>query len=152
SSFFPALSGILLAATIGKFNLLVAAATLGCALSLQILTNIANDYFDFKKGADNHERIGPQRVTSAGLVTSTQMKQAILINISIALLLGVYLVIQGGFPILLIGILSIAFALLYTTGPYPLAYHGLGDIFAFISFVHAARAVSYFLQTHQSVP
>ncbi len=147
SSFFPALAGIFLAANIGEFNLLIAAATLGCALSLQILTNISNDYFDFQKGADNSERVGPLRVTSAGLVTPTQMKQAILINVSISFLLGVYLVIQGGFPILLIGLLSIAFAILYTTGPFPLAYIGLGDIFAFIFFGPVACAGSFYLQT-----
>ena len=146
SSFFPALAGILLSYKLGFFNGLVAAATLTCAISLQILTNLANDYFDFKKGADN-ARLGPKRVTSSGLVTPAQIKQAILLNVFICLLLGVYLVNVGGFPILLIGILSVAFAILYTAGPFPLAYKGLGDIFAFTFFGPVAAAGSFYLQS-----
>lgn len=146
SSFFPALAGILLSYKLGYFNWLVAAATLCCALSLQTLTNLANDYFDFKKGADE-ERLGPTRVTASGLVTPSQIKQAILLNVFICLLLGVYLVHQGGFPILIIGIFSVAFAILYTAGPFPLAYKGLGDIFAFTFFGPVAASGSFYLQT-----
>src|SRR6187399_2224641 len=90
SSFFPALAGILLSYKLGHFNWYVAIATMVCAISLQVLTNLANDYFDFKKGADK-ERLGPARVTSSGLVTPSQIKQAILLNIFICLLLGAYL-------------------------------------------------------------
>ena len=147
SSFFPALAGILLSYKLGLFNWLVASATLCCAISLQILTNLANDYFDFKKGADGETRLGPTRVTSSGLVTPSQIKQAILINVFICLLLGVYLVHHGGFPILIIGILSVTFAILYTAGPFPLAYKGLGDIFAFTFFGPVAASGSYYLQT-----
>lgn len=147
SSFFPALAGILLSYKLGYFNGLVAAATLCCAISLQILTNLANDYFDFKKGADTETRLGPKRVTASGLVTPSQIKQAILINVFISLLLGVYLVRVGGFPILLIGILSVAFAVLYTAGPFPLAYKGLGDIFAFVFFGPVSAAGSFYLQS-----
>ncbi len=146
SSFFPALAGILLSYKLGLFNGLVAAATLVCAISLQILTNLSNDYFDFKKGADLN-RFGPARVTTLGLVTPSQIKQAILINIFVCLLLGVYLVLHGGFPILVIGILSVAFAVLYTAGPFPLAYKGLGDIFAFVFFGPVAASGSFYLQS-----
>ena len=146
SSFFPALAGILLSYKLGFFNWVVAAATLCCAIGLQILTNLANDYFDFKKGADK-ERLGPQRVTSSGLVTPAQIKQAIVLNVFICLLLGVFLVHRGGFPILLIGVCSVAFAILYTAGPFPLAYKGLGDIFAFVFFGPVACAGSFYLQS-----
>ncbi len=146
SSFFPALAGILLSYKLGFFNWLVAVATLSCAIGLQILTNLANDYFDFKKGADK-ERLGPARVTASGLVTPAQIKQAILLNFFICLLLGVYLVNVGGFPILFIGILSVTFAILYTAGPFPLAYKGLGDIFAFTFFGPVAAAGSFYLQS-----
>lgn len=145
SSFFPALAGILLSYKLGFFNWVVAAATLACAIGLQVLTNLANDYFDFKKGADK-ERLGPTRVTASGLVTPSQIKQAILLNVFICLLLGVYLVHTGGFPILLIGVLSVIFAITYTAGPFPLAYKGLGDIFAFVFFGPVAAAGSFYLQ------
>jgi 1,4-dihydroxy-2-naphthoate octaprenyltransferase len=146
SSFFPALAGILLAYRGGSFNWLVALATLCCAISLQILTNLANDYFDFKKGADK-ERIGPARVTASGLVTPSQIKQAILLNLFISLLLGVFLVHTGGLPILIIGVLSVCFAIFYTAGPFPLAYKGLGDIAAFTFFGPVAACGSFYLQT-----
>lgn len=145
SSFFPSLAGILLSYKLGFFNGLVAAATLACAISLQVLTNLANDYFDFKKGSDK-DRLGPTRVTSSGLVTPSQIKQAILLNVSFCLLLGVYLVLKGGFPILFIGVLSVIFAIAYTAGPFPLAYKGLGDIFAFVFFGPVAAAGSFYLQ------
>jgi 1,4-dihydroxy-2-naphthoate octaprenyltransferase len=146
SSFFPALAGILLSYKLGHFNSYVAIATLICAISLQVLTNLANDYFDFKKGADK-DRLGPVRVTSSGLVTPSQIKQAILLNVFICLLLGAYLVHIGGFPILTIGILSIGFAIFYTAGPFPLAYKGLGDIFAFTFFGPVASVGSFYLQS-----
>jgi len=123
----------------------VVVATFTCTIGLQILTNLANDYFDFKKGADK-ERLGPARVTSSGLVTPSQIKQAILLNVFICLLLGVYLVHAGGFPILFIGVLSVIFAITYTAGPFPLAYKGFGDIFAFVFFGPVAASGSFYLQ------
>lgn len=147
TSFAPALTGILLALKSESFDFTIAVATILCALFLQVLTNLANDYFDHKKGADTSERIGPQRVTASGLVSHSQMKQAITINTAFCFLLGVYLVIQGGFPILLIGILSVFFAIAYTAGPFPLAYLGLGEIFAFTFFGPVATFGSYYLQT-----
>lgn len=147
SSFFPALAGILLAYREGFFNPLVALITLVCALSLQILTNFANDYFDFKKGVDTEERIGPTRVTAAQLVTPTQMQQAVFLLTAFCFLCGAYLVHIGGFPILLIGLLSVLFAIGYTAGPFPLSYLGLGDIFAFLFFGPISTFGSHYLQT-----
>lgn len=147
ASFFPTLSGVLLAWNQGALKIEIALATISCAILLQVLTNLANDYFDFKKGADTAERIGPVRVTQAGLLAPTLMKQFIILNVFLCLLLGVYLVILGGFPILLTGILSVMFAIGYTAGPYPLAYYGLGEIFSFIFFGLVATGGSFYLQT-----
>ncbi len=150
SSFFPAAIGILLAMREDTLVVLPALATLTCALALQILTNYANDYFDFIKGSDTAERIGPTRVTSAGLVSTSQMKQAILLITAFCFLNGMYLVHVGGFPILTIGLLSIFFAIGYTAGPFPLAYIGLGDVFAFTFFGPVATFGSYYIQTQQT--
>jgi 1,4-dihydroxy-2-naphthoate octaprenyltransferase len=121
------------------------AALIGAVL-IQIGTNFANDYFDFKKGADQYERLGPTRVTQAGLVTSQAMKAATLATFSLAILVGIYLVVRGGWPIVVIGVLSILFAVLYTAGPYPLGYHGMGDVFVLIFFGPVAVAGTYYVQ------
>jgi 1,4-dihydroxy-2-naphthoate octaprenyltransferase len=147
SSFFPTLAGILLAYRHGYLDFKIAAITLSCSLALQVLANYANDYYDFVKGSDTLDRIGPTRVTSAGLVTPSEMKQAIVLVTAFCFLSGMYLVRVGGFPILAIGILSIIFAIGYTAGPFPLAYLGLGDIFAFTFFGPVATFGSYYLQT-----
>jgi 1,4-dihydroxy-2-naphthoate polyprenyltransferase len=122
------------------------AAALG-SLLIQIGTNYANDYFDFRKGADAHRRLGPLRVTQAGLVTPHAMKIATIIVFSLALLVGVYLVSRGGLPIVVIGLLSILFGVLYTGGPWPLGYNGLGDIFVLIFFGPVAVGGTYYVQT-----
>ena len=113
--------------------LMVLLALIG-SVSLQIVSNLANDYIDFIKGVDNETRLGPKRVTQSGLVSLTEIKIAILIMASFSMFIGILLSVQGGFPILLITIGSILCAYLYTGGPYPLGYNGLGDVFAFIFF------------------
>ncbi len=122
------------------------AAALG-SLLIQIGTNYANDYFDFKKGADAHQRLGPLRVTQAGLVTPHAMKVATIIVFLLALFVGAYLVSRGGLPIVVIGLLSILFGILYTGGPWPLGYNGLGDIFVLIFFGPVAVGGTYYVQT-----
>jgi len=104
------------------------------ALAIQITCNLVNDLFDYRLGADNHNRKGPTRVMQAGLVNSDEIEKAIVISTIIALILGYYLVKLGGLPILVIGLLSILFAFTYTAGKLPLAYLGLGDIFVLIFF------------------
>jgi 1,4-dihydroxy-2-naphthoate octaprenyltransferase len=123
-----------------------ALAALISAVLIQIGTNFANDYFDFKKGADQYERLGPTRVTQAGLVTPQAMKAATLATFTLAVLVGIYLVVRGGWPIVVIGLVSILFAMLYTAGPYPLAYFGLGDIFVLIFFGPIAVGGTYYVQ------
>jgi len=113
---------------------------------IQIGTNFANDLFDFQKGADNEERIGPVRATQSGLITPTQMRSAIGLVFGLAFVVGLYLVFVGGWPILTVGILAILSGLAYTGGPYPLGYHGLGDLFVFIFFGLVAVTGTYYVQ------
>ena len=104
-------------------------AALACALLIQVGTNFANDLFDFRRGADTPERLGPLRVTQGGLVSPRQVLGATYVTMGLAALIGLYLVFEGGWPILLIGVLSIAAGVAYTGGPWPIGYHGLGDVF-----------------------
>ena len=123
-----------------------ALAALVGAVLIQVGTNFANDYFDFKKGADQHERLGPTRMTQAGLIKPHSMRTATIIALSLALLVGIYLVWRGGWPIAIIGLLSILFGIMYTGGPYPLGYHGLGEIFVLVFFGPVAVGGTYYVQ------
>lgn len=118
-----------------------------CALLIQIGTNFANDYFDFKKGADTSERLGFKRATSSGLISEKAMWRGTLITMFTAFLCGLYLVWIGGWIIFAIGIASLAFGVLYTGGPFPLAYNGLGDIFVFIFFGIVAVNGTFYAHT-----
>lgn len=131
-----------------KCHLIIAFLTLMCALLLQLATNIANDYLDFKKGIDGEDRLGPLRVTSAGLLPPLKMKMALIFLLSLAFMLGLYLMFIGGLFIVIIGLLSLYFAYGYTGGPYPLSYHGLGEISAFLFFGIVAVSGTTYLQTH----
>jgi 1,4-dihydroxy-2-naphthoate octaprenyltransferase len=145
----PVIVGIAAAIGDGAFQFLPALATMLCALLLQIGANLANDVFDFHKGADARGRLGPPRVTQMGWLTPRAMYAALVVVFGIAALLGLYLVAVGGAPILVIGALAILFALGYTAGPFPLAYLGLGDLFAFLFFGLVAVSGTYYLQTNQ---
>lgn len=135
----------------GKFDPPVFIATLAAAVLLQIGANYANDVFDYLKGADR-VRQGPLRVTQSGLLTPRQMLAGTALVFGAAALIGVYLAVTGGWPILLIGGLSIICAVAYTAGPFPLAYHGLGDLFAFVFFGLVAVTGTYYLQSGQLTP
>jgi 1,4-dihydroxy-2-naphthoate octaprenyltransferase len=123
-----------------------ALAALVAAVLIQIGTNFANDYFDYRKGADQHERLGPTRMTQAGLIKPDFMRTATIIAFSLALVVGIYLVWRGGWPIVVIGLLSIFFGIMYTGGPYPLGYHGLGEIFVLVFFGLVAVGGTYYVQ------
>lgn len=142
----PVAVGTATAASEGRFALWPALAALVSAMFIQIGTNFANDLFDFQKGADNEERIGPVRATQSGLITPTQMRSAIGLVFGLAFVVGLYLVFVGGWPILTVGILAILSGLAYTGGPYPLGYHGLGDLFVFIFFGLVAVTGTYYVQ------
>ncbi len=142
----PVLVGAALAYAQGTFRLVPALACLLGALLLQIGSNFANDYFDFFKGADTHDRLGPLRVTASGLLTPAQVRGGMVAVFGAAVLVGVYLVAQGGWPILVVGVAAIAAALAYTGGPFPFGYYGLGDFFVFIFFGLVAVCGTYYVQ------
>ncbi len=142
----PVAVGAGLAAHDGVFAALPAAAALLGAILIQIGTNFANDYYDFVRGGDTEERVGPTRVTQAGIIEPDAVQRAMVIVLGAAMFVGVYLVAIAGWPILVIGLASVLCAVAYTGGPFPLAYHGLGDLFVFIFFGLIAVGGTYFVQ------
>ena len=122
--------------------------TFVCALLIQIITNFINEIYDYKKGADNEERLGPKRFVASGEISVKTMKYVSTILIIITFLLGLILVYGAGLLILAIGIFSLLFAYLYTAGPFPLAYKGFGDLFVLIFFGVVAVSGTYYIQTH----
>lgn len=143
----PVLAGAALARHDGSFAPAPTALCLGFALLVQIGTNFANDYYDFVKGADTAARVGPRRAVAAGLIAPAAMKRAMLAVFAAAFLTGLGLVAWGGPWLLAIGVASILCGYAYTGGPYPLAYHGLGDVFVFLFFGLVAVGGTYFVQT-----
>lgn len=143
----PVLVGTMLAQLYTHINLSLAIYTLLTALCVQIGTNLVNDALDFKKGADTHERQGPQRATQGGLIPMHSVLTGGYTAFALALLLGLPLVIHGGWPIALLLAISVACGYAYTGGPIPLAYHGLGDLFVFLFFGLAATGAAYYIQT-----
>lgn len=141
----PVIMGGAIALDASKFHLIAFCAALMGSVLIQIGTNFANDLFDFLKDTDCRDRIGPLRVTQAGLVSPKEMKVAILFVYGLAMIVGLYLVIIGGIPILIIGVLSILFGILYTAGPYPLGYTGWADLFVIIFFGPIAVAGTYYV-------
>jgi 1,4-dihydroxy-2-naphthoate octaprenyltransferase len=127
------------------------AALLGAFL-LQIGANFANDVFDFERGADNADRLGPQRATQQGWISAEQMKRAMWVTFAGATAIGVYLTYVAGWPVMALGLLSIAAAYLYTGGPKPYGYLGLGDLAVFLFFGPGAVAGTYFVQALQVTP
>ncbi len=142
----PVIVGTAMAVGDQAFAFLPALAALLVSLLLQIGSNLANDVFDFKKGKDTEERTGPLRVTQAGLLTPGQVMSGMGVVFALALALGLYLAWVGGWVILALGIAAIISAIAYTGGPYPLGYHGLGEVFVFIFFGPVAVCGTYYVQ------
>ncbi|MEW6287254.1 MAG: 1,4-dihydroxy-2-naphthoate polyprenyltransferase [Chloroflexota bacterium] len=130
----------------GYFRLDAALVCLLTALLLQIGSNLANDVFDFERGTDTTERLGPTRVTQAGLLSPRQVKTGMAVVFGLAAVLGLYLAWLGGWVIVALGVAAILSAIAYTGGPFPLGYHGLGDVFVFLFFGLAAVAGTYYVQ------
>lgn len=130
----------------GFFRLDAVLACLLTALLLQIGSNLANDVFDYERGTDTPDRVGPVRVTQAGLLSPSQVKFGMFLVFGLAALLGLYLAWLGGWPIVLVGLAAIVSAIAYTGGPFPLGYYGLGDLFVFIFFGLASVAGTYYVQ------
>jgi len=142
----PVVVGSAAAFELNGFRLGPALAALGGALLLQIGANFANDVYDYEKGADTAERLGPTRAVQAGLITPAAMKRGMFVVFALALLIGAYLTAVAGPVILAIGVVSILSAIAYTGGPYPLGYNGLGDLFVFVFFGLVAVPGTVFVQ------
>ncbi|MEF8976889.1 MAG: 1,4-dihydroxy-2-naphthoate polyprenyltransferase, partial [Halapricum sp.] len=142
----PVIVGVGLAIHASVLAPLPALAALVGALLIQIGTNFANDYYDAVKGADTDEREGFTRVTAGGLIAPERVKWAMIGTYGLAVLVGFYLVAIGGFPILVVGLSSIVAGVLYTGGPYPYGYRGLGDLFVFVYFGVVAVTGTYYVQ------
>lgn len=147
ASISPVLLGTTLSLSDGTFHLWVFLLTLFTALSIQITTNLANDYFDFVKGADSIERKGPLRVMQAGYVSATEMKWAITGMLIFTFVLGCPLIFHGGIFIACLLALSLVLAIFYTAGPYSLAYLGISELFVIFFFGPIAVSCTYYLQT-----
>ena len=147
----PVAVGVGLAVADGVFSLLPAIGALLGALLLQVGTNFANDYYDAKKGADTDDREGFTRVTAGGLIDPEQVKRATVVTFGLALGVGATLVYVGGVPIVIVGLASIAAGLLYTGGPYPYGYYGLGDLFVFVFFGLVAVTGTYYVQAVEAL-
>jgi 1,4-dihydroxy-2-naphthoate octaprenyltransferase len=145
----PVLVGTALAATEGTFKVLTFLAALIGALFIQVGTNLSNDYSDARRGADTEDRLGPVRVTAGGLVPPRQVLIATYVAFGVAVLAGVYLIATAGWELLLVGAASILAGVLYTGGPRPYGYEGLGEVFVFLFFGVVAVAGSYFAQMEE---
>ena len=143
--FIPVLMGSIFAFKQGHLHIVSGISALISASFIQIGTNLANDYFDFIKGADTPNRLGPKRFTSSGEIQPKTMRLGMVLAFSIAIVSAGYILVRGGWPILIIGLVGIAMGILYTGGPFPLGYHGLGDIVSFIFFGPVAVAGTYYL-------
>ena len=142
----PVLVATAIAAADGAMVWLPAVAALVGSLLIQVGCNFANDYFDHKKGADTPDRIGPDRAVAKGWIAPRQMALASALCLLMALGVGLYLIMVGGWPILVIGLTSLLCAVAYTGGPLPLAYVGLGDLFVLLFFGLAAVVGTYWVQ------
>ncbi|MEX0995057.1 MAG: 1,4-dihydroxy-2-naphthoate polyprenyltransferase, partial [Balneolaceae bacterium] len=147
AGFVPVLTGASLAWADQAFHGPATLVALFCALSIQIGTNFANDYFDFIKGIDTDARIGFQRATASGWISPGNMLLAAISTMGLAFIAGLYLVWLGGWVVFWIGIFSLLFGILYTGGPFPLGYNGLGDLFVFIFFGLVAVTGTYYVNT-----
>jgi len=145
----PVLVGTALAATEGTFKVLTFLAALIGALFIQVGTNLSNDSSDARRGADTEDRLGPVRVTAGGLVPPRQVLRATYVAFGVAVLAGVYLIATAGWELLLVGAASILAGVLYTGGPRPYGYEGLGEVFVFLFFGVVAVAGSYFAQVER---
>jgi 1,4-dihydroxy-2-naphthoate octaprenyltransferase len=143
----PVFIGWALAVGDSAFHGLSAVLALAGALLIQVATNYHNDYADFLKGTDKPDRVGPQRVTAAGLATPAQMKRATVLVFGLAVIAGLYLMWRGGWPIAIVGFSSIMFGVLYTAGARSLAYLGIADLFVLIFFGPVAVGGTYWVQT-----
>ena len=142
----PVLLGTAVACADAGFDWRPAVICLAFALLMQIGTNFANDYLDGIKGTDTDARLGPRRAVAAGLIAPATMKRATMLVLALGFCLGLGLIPFGGWWLLVVGVASVCCAWLYTGGPYPLAYNGLGDVFVVLFFGFVAVGCTYYVQ------
>jgi 1,4-dihydroxy-2-naphthoate polyprenyltransferase len=149
AAFVPVMVGSSIALNEKKFVLVYACIALICSVLIQTGTNFVNDLYDFISGADNEKRKGPKRVLASGLISAEEMRIGIFLVFGLAFLLGLYLVYARGILVLIIGVASILAAIAYTTGPFPLAYKGLGDVFVFMFFGVVGTVGTFYVHTKE---
>lgn len=147
ASLSPALLGFALAYKAGHFSFFITLCILISAVSLQIGSNLMNDYMDGLRGADGPSRKGPRRLMASGLVSIIEMQRALWIVFSISMLFAIPLILAGGWPVALAMSLGLILSIAYSAGPYPLSYLGLGDLAVFLLFGPLATAFTFYLET-----
>ena len=144
----PVLLGCALAYTDGAFQWIPALLCFLFAFSMQIDANFINDYYDFLKGSDREDRLGPERACAQGWITLSAMKKGMIITTLLSCVWGLLLLNYCGLEMIPVGILCVLFAFLYTAGPYPLAYHGWGDILVIVFFGFVPVGCTYYTMAH----
>ena len=147
ASLIPIVPVSMLCINLNKFSPNIFICTLLCSIFIQIITNFINDLYDFKKGSDRPDRVGPERVIEKGYLNEREIILGVYVLLFLSVFLGGYLVSIGGFVILMIGLSSFLFAYLYTATKISIAYNGLGEVFVFIYFGVLASWGTFFLQT-----
>lgn len=147
ASLSPVLLGCALAWRDGFFQWIPAILCLSVALLAQVASNFANDYFDFKKGADGDDRLGPERAVAQGWITPKAMLRATLLTLGLACLCGCGLIFYGGWKLIWVGLAIAICVLAYSAGPFPLAYNGLGDVCVLLFYGIIPVCFTYYVQT-----
>ena len=149
ASISPVAVGICAASLLGKFNGWHAAAVMVCAMALQVLSNLVNDYCDFRRGADGPERLGPARAVSQGVITPRQLLTAIAVDAAVCVVLGGYLIWLGGWAVIAIGVTAMLFAVLYSATRHSLASLGIADLFSLSYYGFIASMGTTYILTGQ---
>lgn len=144
----PVLLGCTLAYADGWFQMIPALLCFLFAFLMQIDANFINDFFDYLKGSDREDRLGPERACAQGWITLDAMKRGIALTTMSACVVGFFLLFYGGLEMVPVGLLCILFAFLYTAGPYPLAYHGWGDVLVIVFFGFVPVGCTYYVMCH----
>lgn len=144
----PVMLGCALASMYGHFQLIPAILCFLFAFLMQIDANFINDLYDYLKGSDREDRLGPERACAQGWISPSGMKKGILVTTALAAVTGLFLLGYGGWEMIPVGIACIIFAFLYTTGPYPLAYHGWGDILVLVFFGFVPVGCTFYVMAH----
>ena len=148
----PVMIGTSIAYMDGKFQWLPACICLLFAFLMQIVANFINDLFDFLKGTDREDRLGPKRACAQNWISPQAMKTGIIVTTVLACAFGSILLLYAGWELIIVGIVCVLFAFLYTTGPYPLSYHGWGDLLVLVFFGFVPVGCTYYVQAHSWTP